>query len=58
MTRRFPNPKNPYQAGYDCGQSGADTTNCNIHWFSSPSYTSEWEAGKAQAEADAREAQQ
>lgn len=35
----------PYEAGYDAGKNGANTTNCNFSIFSKPEKTREWERG-------------
>lgn len=43
-----------YDAGYDCALNGANDKNCHFGWFSSPSFTREWERGKRDGEADAR----
>ena len=48
--RHRPTYAGPYEAGYDCGQNGANLDNCNFTWFRSPEYTAEWERGKADAE--------
>ena len=41
-----------YDAGFDCGKNGSDTTNCNFKWFRTPESTKEWERGKADGEDD------
>ena len=43
--------KHCYRLGYDCGKSGANTTNCHFAAFASPMKTKAWEHGKADAEA-------
>lgn len=35
-----------FQAGFDCGMNGANTTNCAIKYFSSKDKTKKWEEGK------------
>ena len=40
-----------YEMGYNCGENGANTTNCNFVMFSSTANTKAWERGKRDAEA-------
>lgn len=40
----------PYEAGFECGKNGANTTNCHFSFFSSPERTVEWEKGKKDGE--------
>jgi hypothetical protein len=36
-----------YRAGYDCGRSEPNSTNCGIRFFSRPELTAAWERGRA-----------
>ena len=38
-----------YDAGYDCGINGPNTTNCHFTYFSTKELTEEWERGKSDA---------
>lgn len=38
-----------YKMGLDCGQNGANTTNCHFAIFSSHENMKEWERGKRDA---------
>ena len=40
-----------YRAGYDCGISGPNNTNCHFRLFARPDLTAAWERGKAAAAA-------
>lgn len=35
-----------FNAGFDCGMNGANTTNCHFGLFSSREMTAAWERGK------------
>lgn len=39
-----------YRAGYACGLTGPNTTNCHFAHFATRALTTEWERGKANAE--------
>jgi hypothetical protein len=39
--------KSAYDAGYDAGKNGPNTTNCHFSIFSAPEKTKAWEQGKA-----------
>lgn len=44
--------KKVYDQGFDCGQNGANQTNCNFGLYSTPEKTKAWENGKKDAESN------
>lgn len=40
-----------YKAGYDCGENGSNTINCNFKHFATPGRMEAWTLGKDNAEA-------
>lgn len=41
-----------YEAGYDCGLNGANTTNSNFKYFTSQESMQEWNRGKIRGAKD------
>jgi hypothetical protein len=48
---RFP-VNTPYQAGFNAGFHGPNTTNSHFAWFSTRERTDEWERGKKDGEVE------
>ena len=39
-----------YQAGFDCGRNGPNTSNCDFRHFGTPEMTKDWEREKRDGE--------